>query len=69
MMQLTRTAGPKAWAKAIVMALRPAFDAEYGMMSAAGWIAPIVEILMIEPPPAGGHTSPDKRCEPKGPSG
>src|SRR5262245_450506 len=61
MMQLTRTFGPKAWAKATVMALSPAFAAAYGTMSPLGRIEPTLLTLMIDPPGARRHPRADER--------
>ena len=47
---LTRTVGPKAWAKPIVSASRPAFAAAYGITSGSGYRAATLETLMMLPP-------------------
>ena len=64
---LTRTVGPNAWARPIVIALTPAFAAAYGTMSLVGRMAPVLETLMIEPPPAATIRSPTSAARRNGP--
>ena len=45
------------------MALTPALAAAYGTMSLVGRTAPVLETLMIEPPPACDHPLADERGE------
>ena len=48
MMQLTRTCGPKVWANPMVIAFSPALAAVYGITSGVGWMAAMLEMLMID---------------------
>ena len=67
MIALTRTRGPKAWARPTVMALTPALAAAYGTMSLVGRTAPVLETLMIDPPPASTIRSPTSEARRNGP--
>src|SRR5216683_4995666 len=58
MIALQRTIGPKACAKPTVIALSPALAEAYGMMSARGRTAPVLLMLMIDPPPAAAMRLP-----------
>ena len=67
MIALTRTVGPKACASPTVIAFTPALAAAYGTMSRVGRTAPVLETLMIEPPPAATIRSPTSAASRNGP--
>ena len=65
--QLTRTCGAYSCAKALVSALRPFLDAAYIASAGLGRSAPMLEMLMIEPPPAAAIRSPATAMSRNGP--
>ena len=67
MIALTRTRGPNACARPTVIALTPALAAAYGTMSRVGRTAPVLDTLMIEPPPASTIRSPTSAASRNGP--
>src|SRR5437763_7793729 len=67
MMQLTRTAGPKARAKPTVMALTPALAAAYGTIPGVGRREPVLLTKMIDPRPAATMRVPTSEVSRKPP--
>src|SRR5215470_2453992 len=66
-MQFTRTLGPKACAKAMVRAFRPALAAAYGVSTGVGRTAAMLLTLMIEPPAPAAIRVPTSAERRKGP--
>src|SRR5713101_5505304 len=67
MMQLTRTFGPYSCANAIVIALSPAFAAEYGAVVREGRTAAVEEILTMAPPSPAAIREPNSADNRNGP--
>src|SRR5690606_39898061 len=65
--QFTRTLGAYSWANAMVNAFRPFFAAAYIASAGLGRQAPMLEMLMMEPPPAAAMRAPATAINRNGP--